>query len=201
MNIKGLLQIHNISRKHKKKLSFQFTEWAFRFGIPALNCKALLLGALLVAMLASLVASWWELLPCTWFAEIYLKGTFGAMSLLGNNYLSPFVCCKKWPTFFMSRVLVVILIIRMIFYVTNNACNLHGIRERVRRNPKSLIILLFLCSPTSWDLVKFSPTLKGSSKSALKKTSNSPCKHCVLESLNLESLHLIVRLCYYMDLW
>jgi len=69
-----------------------------RFGILALNCKALLLGALVVAMLASLLASWQELFLCTWFAKIYPRGTLATMSLLGNDCLGPFVCCRKCST-------------------------------------------------------------------------------------------------------
>ncbi len=61
------------------------------------------------------------------------------------------------------------LVIRMFLCVTHNVCNLRGIKECVRRSPKFLIILMFLCSLASWDLFKFSPTLKGSSKSPPKK--------------------------------
>jgi len=85
-------------KKKKKKKLFQLTKWALRFGIHALNCKALLLGALVVVMLGSLLASWQELFSCTWFANICPKGTFGAMSLLGNDRLGLFVCCRKCLT-------------------------------------------------------------------------------------------------------
>jgi hypothetical protein len=61
------------------------------FWYPAFNCKALLLGVLVVAMLASLLASWQELFPCTWFAKICPTGTLRPMSLLGNDHLDPFV--------------------------------------------------------------------------------------------------------------
>ncbi len=81
----------------KNKL-FQLTEWALHFGIPTLNCKALLLSALVVAMLATLLTSWQELFPCTWFVEICLKGTLQAMSLWGNDHLGPFVYHEKCPT-------------------------------------------------------------------------------------------------------
>jgi hypothetical protein len=83
--------------KKKKKL-FQLTKWALCFVILALNCKALLLGALVVAMLASLLASWQELFPCTWFAKICPRSNLGAMSLFGNDHLGPFVYYKTCPT-------------------------------------------------------------------------------------------------------
>ncbi len=96
--LKAFVNPYYFKEKQKKKKLFQLTKWALRFGIHALNCKALLLGALVVAMLASLLASWQELSSCTWFANICPKGTLGTMSLLGNDHLGLFVCCRKCPT-------------------------------------------------------------------------------------------------------
>jgi hypothetical protein len=85
-------------KKKKKKKIFQKTKWALRVGFPTFNCKVLLLGVLVVAMLASLLASWQELFPCTWFAKICPRGTLRPMSLLGNDCLGPFVYHEKCPT-------------------------------------------------------------------------------------------------------
>ncbi len=96
--LKGFCKSIVFQWKTKKKILFQLTEWALCFGIPALNCKALLLDVLVVAMLASLLASWQELFPCTWFVEVCPRSTLGTMSLLGNDRLGPFVCYRKCPT-------------------------------------------------------------------------------------------------------
>jgi hypothetical protein len=138
-------------KKKKKKKLFQFIEWTLHFGIPALNCTTFLLGAFVVAMLTSLFSSWQELFMCTWFAKIYLKGTLGAMSLLRNDCLGPFVYCKKCPTFSWLGCWLWCSSLEC-SCVSHNACNLHGIRECVRRSPKSLIILMFFYSLASWNL-------------------------------------------------
>jgi hypothetical protein len=55
-----------INRKIEKKLLFQFTILALCFEIPALNCKGLLLDALVVDVMAPFL---------TWFAKLCHGGS------------------------------------------------------------------------------------------------------------------------------